>query len=149
MHLKNITRHDVKVNKNPNVIVVFKQYPKMAQKRLRILRQLIIDSASQISKIKAMQETLKWNEPAYIVEGGSTIRLGWKKSAPNQYAIYFNCKTKLVDTFKEIYKDIFKYEGNRAIVFEMNDEVCVEELKHCIELALTYHARKNLPLLGV
>jgi len=63
--------------------------------------------------------------------------------------MYFHCKTKLVDTFKELYRDILKFEGNRAIIFDMKDKIPVNELKHSIELSLTYHQRKNLPLLGM
>jgi hypothetical protein len=63
--------------------------------------------------------------------------------------MYVHCQTKLVDTFKELYRDVFKFEGNRAIVFDEDDEIPVDELKHCIFLSLTYHSRKNLPMLGV
>jgi len=61
----------------------------------------------------------------------------------------FHCRTRLVDTFKELYRDIFKYEGNRAIVIDEDDEIATNELKHCISLSLTYHRRKHLPVLGV
>ena len=62
--------------------------------------------------------------------------------------MYFNCNTSLVDTFRELYGDVFMFEGNRAIVFGEADEIPVAELKHCISLALTYHRVKRLPLLG-
>jgi len=81
----------------------------------------------------------------YVTE----IRIGWKQSNPDQYAMYFNCNSKLIDTFKEINRDLFNYEGNRAIVFAVHDEIRVNEVKQCIALALTYHTRKNLPMLGL
>ena len=62
--------------------------------------------------------------------------------------MYFNCNTSLVDKFRELYGDVFMFEGNRAIVFGEADEIPVAELKHCISLALTYHRVKRLPLLG-
>jgi hypothetical protein len=62
--------------------------------------------------------------------------------------MYFNCRTKLVDTFRELYRDQFKFYGNRAIVFHEGDEIPIDALKHCILLALTYHRRKHLPMLG-
>ena len=34
-------------------------------------------------------------------------------------------------------------------MFGETDELPVNELKHCISLALTYHRVKRLPLLGV
>ena len=74
--------------------------------------------------------------------------MDWKDKTPDQYAMYFNCNTSLVDTFKEVYGDTFKFAGNRAIVFNETDELPVNELKHCISLALTYHRVKRLPLLG-
>ncbi|VAW13193.1 hypothetical protein MNBD_BACTEROID05-677, partial [hydrothermal vent metagenome] len=118
------------------------------RKNLLYLRQLVLDTASEIEGITSLEETLKWGEPSYIAKGGSTIRMDWKESNPDQYALYFNCKTKLVDTFKELYGNEFKFEGNRAILFNENDELPVDELKHCIMLSLTYHSIKHLPLLG-
>lgn len=113
------------------------------------LRQLVFATASESDEVAELEETLKWGEPSYLTKGGSTIRMDWKDKSPNQYAIYFNCKSKLVDTFKELYRDLFKFEGNRAIIFNAKDEIPVEELKHCILLSLTYHKRKHLPMLGV
>ena len=74
--------------------------------------------------------------------------MDWKKSKSEQYALYFHCQTKLVETFKELYRDKFEFEGNRAIVFKENDEIPTDELKHCISLTLTYHRIKHLPMLG-
>ncbi|MED0952195.1 DUF1801 domain-containing protein [Bacillus mobilis] len=137
------------VIENAKVQRVIEQYPKHIQSRIVILHQLILDTAIETEGIDNVDETLKWGEPSYITKKGSTIRIGWKRSIPDQYAIYFNCKTGLVDTFKEVYSDLFNYEGNRAIVFAVNDKIPVEELKQCIVVALTYHTRKHLPMLGL
>jgi hypothetical protein len=110
---------------------------------------LVLDTASETEGVGAVEETLKWGEPSYVTKSGSTVRMDWKKSSPHQYAMYFHCKTKLVDTFKELYRDKFIFEGNRAIVFNEDDEIPINELKHCISLSLTYHRRKHLPMLGV
>ena len=121
----------------------FASYPKEIQTRLLFLRQLIFDSTP-----KTIQETLKWGEPSYLCTQGSPIRIDYKDKHPHQYAMYFNCKSKLVDTFTEIYPNEFTYEGNRAIVFKENDDINVSALKNCIQLALNYHQIKHLPLLG-
>lgn len=134
---------------NPEVAEVFNNYPNNMRQKMLLLRQLILDTAAETQGVKQLHETLKWGEPSYLTKSGSTIRMDWKKSQPDQYAMYFHCKTKLVDTFKELYRDKLKFEGNRAIVFYENDDVPVEELKHCISLSLTYHHIKHLPLLGV
>ncbi|MCF6323993.1 MAG: DUF1801 domain-containing protein [Gammaproteobacteria bacterium] len=133
---------------NLEVKQVFDVYPKNIRSKMMFIRQLILEVSRGIESVKSIEETLKWGGPGYLVKGGSTIRMGWEKSKPDQYAIYFHCKTKLVDTFKEIYKNKFNFEGNRAIVFNVNDKISVNELKHCITLSLTYHNIKHLPLLG-
>ncbi len=69
--------------------------------------------------------------------------------APGQYAICFHCKTRLIETFREHYGDMLQFESNRAIIFDMEASVPVDEVKHCISLALSYHKVKHLPLLGV
>lgn len=131
------------------VVEVFNNYPASMRKKLMFLRQLVLETASETEGVGEVEETLKWGEPSYLAKGGSTIRMDWKSASPDQYAMYFNCKTKLVDTFKEIYGDRLKFEGNRAIIFSEQDEVPTDVLKHCISLSLTYHTRKKLPMLGV
>ena len=134
---------------NLKVKEVFNNYPESMRKKLMFLRQLILETSSEIEGVNPLEETLKWGEPSYLTKDGSTIRMDWKKANPEQYVIYFQCKTKLVDTFKELYRDVFKFEGNRAIIFSEADEIPVKELKHCVALSLTYHNRKHLPMLGV
>jgi len=134
---------------NTKVAAVFEQYPVKFQKKLLFLRQLILDTASQTDGVDSVEETLKWGEPSYITKTGSTIRIGWKKSNPSQYALYFNCKTILVETFREVYRDKFIFEGNRAIIFNEDDDIFVDELKQCISSSLTYHVRKHVPMLGL
>lgn len=134
---------------SPEVSKTIKKYPENIQDKLHYLRSLILETASETEGITKIEETLKWGEPSYTTKNGSTIRIDWKENNPKQYVMYFHCKTKLVDTFKEIYKDSFKFEGNRAIIFNTNDKIPVNKLKHCILLSLTYHNIKHLPMLGV
>ncbi|MFZ6775455.1 DUF1801 domain-containing protein [Undibacterium sp. Ji83W] len=136
-----------KIN-NPLVAQVFGNYPSLIRQKLMRLRQLILDTASEYKLASTLEETLKWGEPSYLVKTGSTIRIDWKSARPEQYAMYFHCQTSLVDTFKQLYADKLTFEGNRAIIFHQDDEVAIDEVRHCILLALTYHDRKHLPMLG-
>lgn len=133
---------------NPEVAKIYTQYPRSVRDELLCLRQLIIDTAAESEKINKLEETLKWGQPAYVTKNGSTIRIDWKNPAPDQYAMYFHCKTHLIETFKELYATHFKFEGNRAIVFKTGGKLPVSALKHCILMSLTYHSIKHLPLLG-
>ncbi len=66
-----------------------------------------------------------------------------------QYQVYFNCSSRLVETFKVVFGDLFDYEKNRAIVFKLDKEIPVVALKECIATTLTYHKVKNDELLGL
>ena len=125
----------------------FDSYPENISILLNRLRDLIFDVAKQ-NGISNIIETLKWGEPSYISQIGSTIRLDWKEKYLEQYCIYFNCQTTLIETFKEVYGDIFTYEGNRAIVFNTQQKLPYTELSHCISMALRYKKIKHLNLLN-
>ena len=130
----------------PAVAATLASYPPNMGRRVLKLRELILDVAAQTPGVGALQESLKWGEPAYITnasKSGSTIRIACKKSKPKQYAMYFNCQTTLVDSFKTIFPAAFKFAGNRAIVFAEHDELPVAALRICIAMALTYHSNKR------
>jgi hypothetical protein len=138
----------LKINSNPAVKLKFESYPDRVRTKLNYLRELIIAVASESETITGLEETLKWGEPSYLTKKGSTLRIDWKAKAPDQYAMYFKCTSLLVPTVKAIYGDLFTYEKNRAILFKIDNIVPENELKACINMALHYHLRKHLPLLG-
>ena len=140
---------NIEVKTNPKVESIFKNYPDSVKKEMTNLRALIIETADEIEGITNLEETLKWGEPSYLTKKGSTIRIDWKSKNPNQYAMYFQCTSRLVSTFKIIYKNTLAFEGKRAIVFQLKEELPKEALKDCITAALTYHKVKHLPLLGM
>ena len=57
----------------------------------------------------------------------STIRIDWKKSEPTRYAMYFHCRTNLVERFRAMFPRELTYEGNRRIVFGEDDKIPVKE----------------------
>ena len=130
---------------NPAVAAKFQSYPPGMRPKLMALRELILEAAADTAEVGEIEETLKWGEPAYLTSqsgSGSTIRIDWKKSRPESYAMYFNCKTKLVETFRTMFPNDFKYEGNRALVFAANAPMPTDALRFCIAIALTYHRTK-------
>ena len=118
---------------DPKAEAVFEKYRGEIKLKLLKLRKLIIDSAIEIDGIQQLEETLKWGEPSYLTKKGSTIRIDWKPRTPNQYAIYFKCTSKLVETFRTVFREQFKFEGNRAILFQLDESVPEKELKTCIK----------------
>jgi hypothetical protein len=135
----------LKSTANIAVAAVFASYPPAIRRKLLALRSLIFKTAASTPGVGALEETLKWGEPAYVTQnkGGSTIRLGWKESSPSQYAMYFNCQTNLVETFRTLFPKEFKFAGNRAIIFDDEHRPPADALAYCIGAALTYHRRKR------
>jgi len=130
---------------NAAVENVFAGYPSPVKSKLLALRKLIFDTAKTTSGVGALEETLKWGQPSYLTsesKSGSTIRIDQMKAEAGFYAIYFHCQTDLVETFRELYPEL-RYGGNRAILLDAGDKVPEKALRHCIALALTYHARKR------
>jgi hypothetical protein len=138
----------MELTSNPKVKEVFDNYPQSVKSQLLHLRALVLSVAAETDGLEKLEETLKWGEPSYLTKHGSTVRMDWKEKNPEQFAIYFKCTSRLVSTFKTLYQNKFEFEGDRAIVFKLNDKIPEDELKHCIAMALTYHKIKHLHLLG-
>jgi Domain of unknown function (DU1801) len=130
---------------NKAVEAVFESYPAPIRLKLLALRQLILDTAAQTHGVGRLEETLKWGEPAYLTsksKSGSTVRIAYKPNKPSQYAMYFNCQTSLVDTFRTMFPNDFQFEGNRALIFQQVAKLPKKELAWCIAAALMYHQRR-------
>jgi hypothetical protein len=120
---------------------VFDSFPAPIGKRLLQVRDLIFATAAAHDNVGRLTETLKWGEPAYLTDetgSGSTIRLGRLKDSDHA-AILFNCKTTLVDTFRERFPDQFEYRQTRALLLPVAGKLPEQELSICLSLALTYH----------
>jgi len=107
-------------------------------------RQLIYDIASKNEEIGTLEEAVKWGQPSFQTlnpKSGTAIRLGYIE--PVEYAIYVHCQTSLIAEIKEVYPDL-KFDGNRAIILNVEASIPLRKISHFIYLALTYHHRKNL-----
>ena len=119
----------------------FGALPAPIGKRLLQVRELIFATAAADKHVGRLTETLKWGEPAYLTDetgSGSTIRLGRVKDS-DAPAILFNCKTTLIDTFRERFPDQFEYRQTRALLLPVSGKLPKRELSICLSLALTYH----------
>ncbi len=128
---------------NDAVAAKFESYPPRARRRLLALRELVFRTARATPGVGELEETLKWGEPAYVpVNGaGSTVRMDWKPRQPDDYAMYFHCQTNLVARFRMRFGDHLRFEGNRAVVFQLDADVPADVVVPCIAEALTYHLK--------
>ena len=130
---------------NQAVADAFAAYPAPARRKPLALRALIFKTAAETAGVGALEETVKWGEPAYLTpqsKSGSTVRIAWKPKRPQHYAMYFHCQTTLVETFRTLFGNDFEFEGNRAIVFDANKSIDAKTVGFCIAAALTYHRKK-------
>jgi hypothetical protein len=108
------------------------------------LREMIFEVAAEDDQIGQIEETLRWGEPAYITQKkktGSTIRLAIEKASGTP-AVFFNCKTTLVEEFREKFGGSLSYVKNRAVLLDGEGETFEAALKICIAAALSYHLRR-------
>jgi hypothetical protein len=121
--------------------------PEIAKLFLLSIRELMHAIAKE-ENLGTVTESLKWGEPSFQTKKGSPVRMDWKPKSPATISVYFNCKTRLIETFKEVYPDAFEYVGNREIKIPLSEPLPEAELKACLSMALRYHSIKHLPLLG-
>lgn len=134
---------------DPQVETIIANYPEFVRDKMQYLRTLVRETAEEIEGLSVLEETLKWGEPSFVTKHGSTLRMDWKAKSPEQYAFYFQCTSRLVDTFRLVFDHQFQYEGKRAIVFQINEKIPEMELKACIKATLNYHKVKDLMTLGI
>lgn len=128
------------------VAAVFHSYPDAVRAKLLFIRELIFDTAVATPNVGHIEETLKWGQPSYLTlkpKSGTTIRIDAENAQAGQIGIYFHCQSSMIPTIRQQYATQFKYDGNRAILFDQDDDLPEKALRHCISLALTYHRWKN------
>lgn len=129
---------------DPAVQAVFDSYPPALRQKLLDLRELIFDAAKVIEVQSPLIETLKWGQPSYLPARpriGTTIRIDRLKGSDERYALYFPCQTTLVRDFRVLYRGSLTFEGNRAILLSLAQALPVQEVRHCIAMALRYHLK--------
>lgn len=137
---------DVKTDKE------FTHWVETFPKHLRLtfdVLQALVHRVAQDSDVLKIHQILKWGEPSFVTKHGSTLRLDWKEKSPSTFALYFQCSSKLVDTFKLVFLDVFSFKKNRAIHLNLGDKLPIAQLSECIRVTLWYHKLKHLPLLGL
>ena len=134
------------INQMPQIVAdIFEAYPEPIKNKMMIVRSLIFQSANSLAEVGMIEEKTQWGEPAYRTKPktGSTIRIDWKEKKSNYLCVYFNCKTTIVDTIKEIYGNTFRYEGNRCVLIEATSPLPTTALLDCFAIALTYYSKRG------
>lgn len=128
-----------------DVRAVFDAAPEGARAGMLVLRRLIFDLAAEMPEVGRLEEALRWGQPAYLTprtKAGSTIRLGPRNSGG--FALYAHCQTTLIADFRALAGDVFRYEGNRAVLFDTEADIRPDLLAALIRRALTWHCRRSV-----
>jgi hypothetical protein len=124
----------------------FDGYPADIRARLLALRDLIYDVAAETDGVGQLEETLKWGQISYrtpATKSGTTIRIDAIPGQPEQIGMFVHCQTTLVDTYRTLYGDTLAFDGDRCVRIDARGELPEDAVRHCIQLALTYHLRKK------
>lgn len=136
----------------PDLAAAYGRHPEPVRERLYELRALVLQTAADMPEVGEVEEALRWGEPAFLTtssKSGSTVRIGGVRDAPDEVALYFNCQTTLVETFRQWYPKSLRFLGNRGIAFHVADPLPVEAVTACVAAALRYHLdRKRRARLG-
>ena len=128
---------------DPEVAAAFDAHPPKLRRKLLALRKLVLDTAKRSEEVGALEETLKWGQPAYLTpetRSGSTLRLGLARDG--RPAVFVHCQTTILEGVSHAFPTAFDYDGRRAARFDA-EALPREPLRHLIRAALTYHLNKR------
>lgn len=129
---------------NKEVETKYKGYPLAVKQDLLVLRKLILDVAKNDKDIDFIDEALKWGEPSFLTKSsGCTLRIDWKEKSPGNISLFVNCRSRLIEMFKELYPNDFEYIGNREVRLPLKGKYPKAKLKKCIELVFKYNLIKK------
>ena len=123
----------------PNVADVINGYEAPVREGVLKLRRVILEVADATPEIGAVEEALRWGQPAYLAQKGSTLRLGPHKDA--RFALFAHCQSNIIASYAQAFPGWDKLDGNRAVLFDSLEQIEPERLAHLIRHALTYHQK--------
>lgn len=126
----------------PEVENIFLAYPEPLRSTLLKIREMIFAQAVLLNI--PITETIRWWQPSYIPVAkntGTTIRID--KFGDTQAALFFNCKTSIVQDIKNRFADQVQYSKNRAIVLDAGQALPSEIIQYAIQAGLSYFKQKK------
>ena len=129
---------------DPAVRRTFDSFPERHRDLALKLRTRLLEVAAEDDLTGGVEETLKWGEPSYGPSRprvGSPVRIG--PYDDDHVALFFNCRTLLVERFRSTFGDALSYAGNRAVLFRLSEPLPDEAIGACVRAALRYHLDKR------
>lgn len=119
---------------NDHIDEIYKTYSMKEKEKLNELSHFIKEEAKNLNI--ELSTSLKWGQLTFSSKTGTPIRID--RFSEDQVALFVHCQTTLVEEWREMFSDVLCFSKNRAILFETALDLPKEELKICIQMALTY-----------
>ena len=129
----------------PSLTNVFESWSPSAQKTAQLCRDLFVDAAVRLDT-GPLEESLKWGQPAWRPRRprtGSTLRMGWDAAAPDELALFVDCKTDLAARMREVYPALTSNDGRRRIGVSLSTPLPEQAIAHLAEMTFSYHRAKR------
>jgi hypothetical protein len=62
----------------------------------------------------------------------------WRQIEPRLRDVFI-CSTSLISDIRARFSNTFTYEGKRALMLTVGDQIPTNELRECVRMALTHH----------
>lgn len=123
----------------------YAEFLPLAQQNILTLRTWVLAEAARDDRVGKIEEALKWGQPSFVVSkprSGTTLRLAQMLKSPTyDFGLFVPCQTSLIETCRDMFGDVFNYDGNRGLLFANGGTLPESELRHFIALALTYYVK--------
>lgn len=116
-----------------------------ARSTLWSLRILFHDVAAA-ADIGRLDETLKWGQPSWRPvkpRMGSTLRMAWDATQPDQLSLFVDCKTDLAARMRDLYPQLPLNDGQRQLGIDLTQPLPEQALRHLAEMTFGYHRAKR------
>jgi hypothetical protein len=124
---------------------IYEEYPIKVKAFLLEMRNIILDIAKKEKEVGFIEEVVRWGQPTFLTtetKSGTMIRIDRYKKQDDKIAIYFHCQTQIIKMIHLKYGDKLTYDGNRAIIFDINKSLPRRVIKDCALLALRYNLKQ-------
>ncbi|MBL1223534.1 DUF1801 domain-containing protein [Enterococcus sp. BWR-S5] len=118
------------------ILELYGQYSELQKAKLSELYELITTSGEE-----SLNQSLKWNQLSFAAKNGTPVRID--RYSEEEVALFVHCQTTLVEQWRGLFGDRLTFSGNRAILFSVHEELPVEELKVCLQMAFNYRKGKK------
>lgn len=109
-------------------------YTDIEKEKLQEMSNLIERVAEKLSVV--IKAERKWGQLSFSSTIGTPIRIA--RFDENHVAFFVHCQTTLVEQWREMFTDSLEFSKTRAVLLKNHEELPINELEICIQMALTY-----------